>query len=193
MHILACMVNMWKIFTPTCLGEFFVIVFYCQNLLPSSLSLRSTTPTKFTFLKSEIRPEGCGDTLFSDSQSAYEAIAEETKLKLKGMRASYSYLKHRIVDAGGSTEGLTEVELEAAKNPTIHPIVTVHPITGKKNIFANPSHTVAILDIPRQESDDLLNFLYSHVAEERFLYNHIWQDDDFVMWDNRGECNFSDS
>ncbi len=146
---------------------------------------RSSTPTKFTFLKSEIRPEGCGDTQFADSQAAYDALDIAMKTQLQGLRATYSYLKHRMVQAG-STEGLSEEELSVAQNAVIHPIVTVHPITGKKNIFANPSHTVAVQSYSKEDSDRLLNFLYEHVADERFLYNHVWRDHDFVMWDNRG-------
>ncbi len=65
----------------------------------------------------------------------------------------------------------------------IHSLLTL----GEKNIYANPSHTVAIHGLNETESNKTLSFLYDHVAKVEFLYNHVWKDDDFVMWDNRGK------
>ncbi len=145
-------------------------------------------PTKMTFLKSVIRSDGCGDTQFADTVSAYSALPEELRTRLEGVTASYSYLKHRTIEADGTVAGLTAAEVQAALRGTVHPVITVHPITGEKNIYSNPSHTMAIHGMDKAESDEVLTFLYDHVAKEDFLYNHVWKDDDFVMWDNRGKC-----
>ena len=143
----------------------------------------ATNPTKFTTLFSEIRPDGCGDTEFVDGVAAYEALPEDIKQKLDGKRGQYSYLKQRFNKDGTFQAGLSPQELKVAKNPTIHPIITIHPITGKKNIFANPAHTVAILGMDRDESDQLLDFLWEHM--QKFKINHVWKDFDIAMWDNR--------
>jgi taurine dioxygenase len=142
-----------------------------------------------TFLKSIIRPDGCGDTQFADTVAAYQALPSEVQERFQSSTASYSYLKHRNVsESTGGTAGLTVEEVEAAaKAMTVHPVFTVHPITGEKNIYANPSHTVAIHGLSAEESQEMLQYLYDHVAKEEFLYTHVWQDHDFVMWDNRGK------
>ena len=143
----------------------------------------STTPTKITTLFSEIRPDDCGDTEFVDGVAAYEALSPKMKEMLAGLRGQYSYLKQRFNKDGTFQAGLTEEELKVAMNPTIHPIVTVHPVTGKKNIFANPAHTVASVGMERDESDAILNFLYEHL--QKFKITYTWQDKDIAIWDNR--------
>ena len=36
----------------------------------------------------------------------------------------------------------------------------------------------------KEESDELLAYLYRHVTDERFTYRHHWQVGDLLMWDN---------
>lgn len=144
-------------------------------------------PTKMTFLKSVIRSDGCGDTEFADTVAAYSALTDEMKAQLDSATASYSYLKHRTISANGTVAGLTKEEVQTALKGTLHPVITVHPVTGEKNIYVNPSHTMAINGWSKDKSDEILTFLYNHVAKEEFLYTHEWKDDDFIMWDNRGK------
>jgi alpha-ketoglutarate-dependent taurine dioxygenase len=42
-----------------------------------------------------------------------------------------------------------------------------------------------ILDMPRDESDRLLNILFDHQEQRRFVYEHVWSVGDLVLWDNR--------
>jgi len=141
-------------------------------------------PTKFTALLSEIRPEGCGDTLFADSTAAYEALDSDTKKQVEGQTAYYNYLKHREV-IGGEVAGLSHEEVIRASSSATHPLITTHPITGKKNVFANPSHTIQVVGKTLEESDQILQKLFSHVADPENIYTHTWRDFDMVIWDNR--------
>jgi taurine dioxygenase len=151
-----------------------------------SLNNRTDIPTKITVLKSEIRPTECGDTDFANTHAAYDALSPEMKNRLRGMRAEYSYLKHRRLDETGTTEkSLNEEEVQKAKKVVIHPLVTTHPITGKKNLYANPSHTQRVLGLSLADSDALLQELFQHTEKPQFLYRHKYQDDDVILWDNR--------
>ena len=67
-----------------------------------------------------------------------------------------------------------------------HPVVVVHPITGRKVIYVNPGFTECINGMSRQESDDILGQLYEHVLQPRFRYDHRWSVGDVLMWDNLG-------
>ena len=139
-------------------------------------------PTKVTVLKSVIRPNECGNTRFLDSTAAYEALNSTMKQFLFGKRAAFCYLKTRKLE---SEVGLTADEISSARNCANHPVITTHPVTGMRNIYANPSHTSDILDVDQAISDSVLTFLYEHTKSEAFQYEHIWQDDDLVLWDNR--------
>ena len=67
----------------------------------------------------------------------------------------------------------------------MHPLVRVHPVSGRKALFVNPVYTVGIEGMTEPESAALLGFLYKHMTEERFVYRHAWAPDMLTMWDNR--------
>ena len=139
-------------------------------------------PTKITILKSIIRPSECGNTRFLDSTAAYSALNSSIKAKLDGKRASFCYLKTRKLEV---EVGLTSQEISAAQNCANHPVVTTHPVTKRKNIYANPSHTQSIIGLENSTSCEILNFLFDHTSKPVFEYVHAWKDDDLVIWDNR--------
>lgn len=141
-------------------------------------------PTKITVLKSVIKPDTCGDTMFLNTHKAYDELSAVMKDKLDGKQGRYCYLKLRDVSIDGAIEGLTEEEIASA-SCVIHPIVTVHPITGYKNIYANPSHTSSIIGYSDDESNQLLHDLFEHTAKDKFAYTHKWISDDLLLWDNR--------
>jgi taurine dioxygenase len=66
-----------------------------------------------------------------------------------------------------------------------HPIVRTHPDTGRKALFVNRLMTDHILDVPRAESDRLLESLFDHQEQRRFVYEHVWRPGDLILWDNR--------
>jgi taurine dioxygenase len=148
---------------------------------------RTELPTKITVLKSEIRPEECGDTEFINTHAAYDDLSEEMKNKLKGLTARYCYLKLREVkEEKGEADNLHEEEVNKAKKCAIHPLITTHPITGMKNIYANPSHTAVVNGLSFTESEELLQQIFQHTAQQQFIYRHHYADYDVILWDNRG-------
>ncbi len=66
-----------------------------------------------------------------------------------------------------------------------HPVIRTHPETGRKAIFVNSVFTSHIDDLPRDEGDAILNFLYAHVAKPIFQCRFRWQENSIAMWDNR--------
>jgi sulfonate dioxygenase len=46
---------------------------------------------------------------------------------------------------------------------SIHPVVTLHPVTGEKALFVNSSYTQSIVGWDEEESDCLLKFLFDHI------------------------------
>jgi taurine dioxygenase len=67
----------------------------------------------------------------------------------------------------------------------VHPVVTEHPITGKKALFVNPQFTLAIKGMEEEESRTFLNLLYRKTLRHEYQYRHHWQPDMVVFWDNR--------
>jgi taurine dioxygenase len=147
----------------------------------------SSLPAKYTVLHSVIRPNGFGDTEFLSTHDAYTALPASIKEQVKGRSGGYCYLKLKPVDELGNAENLKTEELDAANVCAIHPLVTMHPLTGLKSIFANPTDTSFVNGVTAAESDKLLSYLFQHTAQEQFVYRHQYRDHDVLLWDNRGK------
>ena len=58
------------------------------------------------------------------------------------------------------------------------------PRTGEPCLYVSEGHTKCIDGLPQQESDALLEELWSHIRQPRFQYRHQWTAGDVVIWDN---------
>lgn len=149
--------------------------------------LRTNIPTKITVLKSVIRPEQCGDTIFANTHAAYEGLDADLKAQLQGLQGNYCYLKLREIGLDGKAENLASEEVQSAASCAVHPLVTTHPITGKHNLYANPSHTASIVGMEPAASEALLQRLFEHTAKPEYGIRHQYNDGDLIIWDNRGK------
>jgi taurine dioxygenase len=66
-----------------------------------------------------------------------------------------------------------------------HPLVRVHPETGRRALFVNRSFTTRIEGLSKLESAWLLGLLLEHMEQVNFQMRHRWRANDLVMWDNR--------
>jgi taurine dioxygenase len=125
-----------------------------------------------------------GDTLFASACAAYDALPDDIKRRLAGLKAVHSYVKgyHRPRKSGPRPE-LTEEQKR--RTPDVeHPLVRTHPETGRKCLFVNEGYTQRIVGLPQAESDGLLEFLFAHITSSQFVYRHRWRAGDFLIWDN---------
>jgi len=135
----------------------------------------------------EIPPEG-GDTLFANMYRAYETLPAEIKKRIEGKRAIHSYQhSYEKLHQGGANKfrpALTEKQKAEVKE-VIHPVVRTHPETGRKALFVNEGFTSRILDIPEQESREILALCFENSTRDDVIYRHVWKPHDMVFWDNR--------
>ncbi|RRV27719.1 TauD/TfdA family dioxygenase [Pseudomonas sp. o96-267] len=143
-------------------------------------------PSLGSMLLAQELPEEGGDTLFASQQLAYETLPAELRQAIEGKRAAHSYTARYAdeVFAGIRRPTLTEAQLAEVKS-VVHPVVRTHPETGRKGLFVNENFTTHILDVPEDESWQILAELYAHSAKPEFIYRHQWQPHDMVFWDNR--------
>ena len=60
-----------------------------------------------------------------------------------------------------------------------------HPYTGRKTLFVDRLMTTALEGFDKAEGDAILEQLYDIGERREFIYEHVWQLGDFLMWDNR--------
>jgi alpha-ketoglutarate-dependent taurine dioxygenase len=127
----------------------------------------------------ELPPTGGGDTCWGSMYAAYEALSEPVRTMIDGLQAEHSAYKTLPLLGGGNT-GYLQNELRS-----IHPVVRVHPETGRKALFVNELWTESIVGVSPHESDSLLAMLWKHSQAPEFTMRWTWQVNDLALWDNR--------
>lgn len=139
------------------------------------------TPAKATMLQSIQIPDSGGETKFCNMRKAFLDLPAETQGQLDGLRAVHGYDTKR---APARAIKLTKEEED--ETPEVdHPLVRTHEDTGEKTIYFNSNRTDRVVGMAREESDALLDMVYSHVTQPKYQYHHKWRVGDILLWDNR--------
>ena len=135
-------------------------------------------PYKYTFLYALELPSSGGNTLFSNMYKAYEAVPPALKKRLEGKKALHIHEYKRAEKADLSTD-ISHIPHHH------HPVFITHPDTRRKTLFVDRLMTARIEGFPPEESDAILAQLYDIGERKEFIFEHVWQLGDFLMWDNR--------
>jgi len=109
-----------------------------------------------------------GDTLWSNMYKAYDELSPPLKELCEGLTALHDAQPHGRPD-----------------QMAVHPVVRVHPVTGRKSLFVNEHFTRRIVELSHQESEVLLRHLTRWAANPRFTVRYHWAEGTIAMWDNR--------
>jgi len=123
-------------------------------------------------------PRQGGNTLFANAYAAYETLPQDIKRRIEGRHALNAYDYDNAATKRGT-------KLAEGVPCYAHPVVRTHPATGRKALYVNRLMTVRIEGVADEESNELLDFLFDHQEQHRFIYEHVWRVGDILMWDNR--------
>ncbi|WGM37610.1 TauD/TfdA family dioxygenase [Caulobacter sp. NIBR1757] len=145
------------------------------------------TPSIGSILYAVETPQFGGDTLFASQAAAYDALSEGLKATLEGLRAVHSAGKEYSAKGASAQKraSMQVAEAEGLVGEFIHPVVKVHPETGRKALYVNPAFTMRIDGWTRRESRPLLDYLFEHSRQEAFTCRFAWRDGSVAFWDNR--------
>ncbi len=149
------------------------------------------TPPLGSILNAIVIPAAGGDTLWSDTQAAYEGLSQPFKDLVDGLTAVHdgSRTFGKVLDYLG--EGEWDGERFTELVPVEHPVVRTHPETGRRNLFVNPGFTRSIKGLTSKESDALLRHLYAHMATPEYVVRYRWNQGDLGFWDNRTTMHYA--
>jgi taurine dioxygenase len=145
------------------------------------------TPSIGSILYAVETPEFGGDTLFASQAAAYDALSEGLKATLEGLRAVHSAGREYSAKGASAQKraSMQVAEAEGLAGEFIHPVVKVHPETGRKALYVNPAFTMRFDGWTRRESRALLDYLLEHSRQEAFTCRFSWRDGSMAFWDNR--------
>ncbi len=136
-------------------------------------------PGRYSMLSAKVVPLVDADTEFADTRAAYDALPEEEKRRVEGLRVHHSIAYSRQTLGFEFSQG----EQDALQG-AIHPLVRTIPRSLRRSLYV-ASHASGIIDWPVPEGRLLLRDLIEHATQAEFVYRHSWRVGDLVIWDNR--------
>jgi taurine dioxygenase len=127
-------------------------------------------------------PEGA-NLEFINMYAVFEALPAQKKIFLEKLRAVHDR-SFRYAELYPDRPPLTPEQL-AKMPPVEHPLVRVHPTTGRKSLFVSKEVVSHVLGLAPAESRKLIDELEAFAAQPRFVYSHRCEEGDIVVWDNR--------
>jgi alpha-ketoglutarate-dependent taurine dioxygenase len=151
-------------------------------------------PPLGSVLRAVTLPPTGGDTTWADLELAYASLsrpvrdlADRLTAVHDGAREFGYYLAQRRRGEGSVWDG----ERYRGLVPVEHPVVRVHPETGRRSLFVNPGFTSHIVDVSDAESRFLLDLFHAHITRPEHLVRHRWRAGDVAMWDNRATAHYA--
>lgn len=159
------------------------------GLWHSDMSYAETPPLGSVLYSKVIPPVG-GDTMWANMYLAYERLSPALRKVLDGLKAVHSPVKSYgakgvLVNNADPAHKMDIRTGQGAEDEVVHPVVRVHPVTGRKALYVNGTYTLRFEGMSDDESAPLLNFLYAHCARPEFTCRFRWTPGAVAVWDNR--------
>ena len=150
-------------------------------------------PPVGTSLYAQLIPPMGGDTLWASMTTAYAALPTDFQAYLETLTALHTWEVSGWTGylLGKDASGLMLQEARAKYPPVTHPVVRVHPITGKKILYVNPTFTTHIHGLPRVQSDALLAQLFALISVPEYQARFRWEAQSLAVWDNRSTQHYA--
>jgi len=114
--------------------------------------------------------------------AAWDALPGPLQRRVEALR-----LKHDgTYNSGGYVrQGVTPTGDPRTSPGAVHPLVAVHPETGRRTLYLGRRRNAYVEGLPVEDSDHLLEELWTHATRDALTWRHRWQVGDLVLWDNR--------
>jgi taurine dioxygenase len=129
----------------------------------------------------EIPPSG-GNTYFANMYKAYEALDDAVKDEIATLSCIHDASRN---SAGELRRGFEETNDARETVGPAHPMVRAHPVTGKKCLLLGRRRNAYVKGYAVEDSEKLLDMLWAHATQAKFVWGQEWQLGDMIMWDNR--------
>jgi alpha-ketoglutarate-dependent taurine dioxygenase len=158
-------------------------------------------PTSFAVLHVvEVPPVG-GDTQWASGIAAYASLSQPLRDLADQLRSVHDVNRSNPSEPPGrrtmadllaaGAEGFWDGERFDRMVPSSHPVVRVHPETGRRGLFINPSLTTHIEGVSPHESEALLALFVEHLTRPEHVVRYRWSPGSVALWDNRSTVHFA--
>jgi taurine dioxygenase len=147
----------------------------------TDMSYLAAPPKASMLYALEVPPRG-GNTSFCSMYAIYESLPDALKTRIAGLT-----IKHDgTYNSGGYLrQGVTPTGDPRTSPGALHPLVCTHPETGRRLLYLGRRRNAYIAGMALEESEALLDELWTYVARPEAAWEHVWRVGDLVLWDNR--------
>ena len=137
-------------------------------------------------------PSRGGDTMWVNLYKAYDTLSDKMKEIVDSLSAWHdvtkTYRRQELQREGGAAQYWSTFQKTP---PALHPLVKVHPETGKKLLYVSELTTTHIDGLHENESDALLQMLFRHLDWKELHCRFYWENHSIAMWDNRCTAHYA--
>jgi len=148
-------------------------------------------PPMATMLCAKEVPALGGDTMFASMTAAYDGLSDRMQQFISGLEAIHDFKPFRPLFGEGEEDRRRLQHFEMVYPPQAHPVVRVHPVTGRRILFVNPQFTIAIKGMEERESRALLDTLFHQALVPEYQYRVQWAPNTLIVWDNRSTQHYA--
>ena len=129
----------------------------------------------------EVPPSG-GDTIFCSMSAAWDELPDRLRHRIEGLRVKHD----GTYNSGGyARQGVTPTDDPRTSPGTFHPLVYVHPETGRRGLYLGRRRNAYVEGLSLGDSSALLDEVWAQATREPLTWRHQWRVGDLVLWDNR--------
>jgi len=157
------------------------------NCWHTDLTFKSEQPFASILVARDV-PKVGGDTMWSSCYAAYDRLPEGMKRDLEGLEAIHDLgdFRNNFADARNGKSGVDRLNESVSRfGHNIRPLVSQHPVTGRKFLNFNEAFVAHIVGMTTNEANTLKTFLANHMNRPEDQMRWRWQSGDLAMWDNR--------
>jgi taurine dioxygenase len=163
---------------------------YGTDVWHSDETFRAEPPMATILVAKEVPAVG-GDTMYVSMTAAYEGLSDRMQQFISGLEGIHDMKPFRPLFGKTDEERRKLQHFELMYPPQLHPVVRIHPVSGKRVLFVNPQFTVGINGMEEHESRALLDLLFRQAFVPEYQFRHHWQPHTIAMWDNRSTQHYA--
>lgn len=137
-------------------------------------------PPDVAVLSMRAAPMSGGDTLWANLYELHDALSPAMQEIVAGLRQVL-----RRARPVGDGDGPTTYAPDPSAPSQEHPLVRVHPVTGRRALYLCGAFVCGFADMHQSESDALLALLRSGLHDPSLQVRWHWEDGDLAVWDER--------
>ena len=158
----------------------------------SDATYRTSPPLGVSLYARELPPFG-GDTIWCNMEMVLENLSAGMQSMLEPLYAEHlaqGYREKLAVIKGDYSKSFENLG-DVVRVEVNHPVVRVHPVTGRKSLFINDAYTYRFANMTAEESQPLIEYLCNLAIRPYFTCRFRWEPGSLAIWDNRNTMHYA--